>query len=85
MLSTGAWSNPILRSLVPSHKHILCSKVTFEVKNTDQLDNYVAYSRTCVNGAPMKDNIDYTSSNSSIGSIDNRHLKLAVILHEKSN
>jgi hypothetical protein len=79
ILSSGTWGAPVLKLLVPFHKTVICSRVTFKVKDTNQLD----YSRTCIDGSCMKDNIDYTSSYCSIGSIDIIGLIVAIAASQK--
>jgi hypothetical protein len=74
MLSSGTWSAPVLCSLVPPTKTILPPRVTFKVKTTDINNTYELYCRTCANGANMKENIDFTNSYSSVGSIESIHL-----------
>jgi len=83
MLAAGTWSAPILKSAAPSGKTILRNRVTFKVKDTDQPNTYELYSRTCVDGSPMKENIDYNNSYSPVGSIDSIHLLLAIAASRK--
>jgi hypothetical protein len=83
MLTAGTWSAPILRSSVPSTKKILRNRVTFKVKDTDQVSTYELYSRTCADGSPMKENIDYITSYSPVGSIDGIRLILAIAASRK--
>jgi hypothetical protein len=78
MLSSGTWSAPMLRSTVPPNKTVLQNRVTFKVKDTDLLNTYELYGRTCANGSPMKENVDYTDSYSPVGSIDSIRLILAI-------
>jgi hypothetical protein len=78
MLSSGTWSAPILRYLVPTAKTILPPRVTFKVKTTDIDDTYNLYCQTCTNGASLKDNIDFTNSYSPAGSIDSICLLLSL-------
>jgi hypothetical protein len=74
MLTAGTWSAPILHSSIPSNKAVLLNSITFKVKDTDQHNTYELYSWTCADGSPMKENIDYTTSYSPVGSIDSIHL-----------
>ena len=83
MLAAGTWSAPILKSTVPSGKTILRNTVTFKVKDTDQPNTYELYSRTCVDGSPMKENIDCNNSYSPVGSIDSIRLLLAISASRK--
>jgi hypothetical protein len=69
MITAGTWSAPILCTSVPPHKAILRNRVTFKVKDTDQINTYDLYSRTCADGSPMKEKIDYFNSYSPVNSI----------------
>jgi hypothetical protein len=42
LLTAGTWSAPILRSSVPPNKSILCNRVTFKVKDTDQANSGIS-------------------------------------------
>jgi hypothetical protein len=57
--------------------------VIFTVKDTDQPNTYELNSRTCVDGSPMKENIDYSNSYSPVGSIDSICLLLAIAAPRK--
>jgi hypothetical protein len=83
MLAAGTWSAPILKTTVPPGKTILRNRVTFKVKDKDQPNTYEFYSRTCVDGSPMKENIDYSNSYSPVGSIDSIRLLLAFAASRK--
>jgi hypothetical protein len=83
MLAAGTWSAPILKSTVPPGKTILRNRVTFKVKDTDQPNTYELYSRTCVDGSPKKENVDYNNSYSPVGSTDSIRLLLAIAASRK--
>jgi hypothetical protein len=83
MQTAGTWSAPLLRTSVPPNKAILRNRVTFKVKDTDQTNTYDLYSRTCADGSPMKENIDYFNSYSPVGSIDSIRLLLAIAASRK--
>jgi hypothetical protein len=49
----------------------------------DHVNTYELYSRTCADGSPMKENIDYVNSCSPVGSIDSNRLILAIATSRK--
>lgn len=83
MLAIGTWVTPILRTTDSTGKTILRNRVIFKVKDTDQPNTYELNSRTCVDGSPMKENIDYSNSYSPVGSIDSIRLLLAFAASRK--
>jgi hypothetical protein len=78
MQTTGTFSQPMLRSQVPSGKAILRSRIAFHVKDGDSTNVYDLYARTCADGSSMCEGIDFTSSYSPVGSIDSIRLIVAL-------
>jgi hypothetical protein len=78
MHTAGTWSTPILRSMIPSNKNVLCSRIAFKVKDTEIQNTYKLHSCTCADGSIMKEHIDYSLSYSPVSSIDSIRLLLAI-------
>ncbi len=76
MMKTGTFSAPLLHSLVPPDKAVLCPHVACKVKDTSIPHQYDLYARTCADGSTQKEYIDFQDSYSPIASIDSIHILL---------
>ncbi len=82
MLTSGTFSAPILRSLVPSNKTILRPRIACKVKDTSIPNQYDLYARTCADGSTQREHIDFTDSYSPVASIDSLRLLLNLAASE---
>jgi hypothetical protein len=76
MYSTGTWSHPVLRSLIPAEAVFLPIRTAYAVTSTNTESIWDLQVRSCANEALMQQGVHFYQSSSPVASIENIHILL---------
>jgi hypothetical protein len=80
MYSTGTWSFPILRSVVPPEGIILPIPPDYAVKSTSTESLWELQVHSCANGARMKQGIHFEECFSPVAMIDSIRIRIILFM-----